>query len=132
MIDIAGTLLFTPDGRVVLHRRDDKAPTSPNMLALFGGHVEDGEDFETAARRELAEEISLKTTDLNLELVADFEMDFPEGKYHFVMYKTVIPTTNFQVYEGAGSEVYTVEEALNQDDLVEEARYTIIMSQEMN
>ena len=59
MKQVAGTLLCAKDGRLILHRRDSKAPTSPGMLALFGGHAEPGETPLETARRELAEEVSL-------------------------------------------------------------------------
>ncbi len=45
-----------PRGRLLLQERDDGAPIDPDCWGLVGGRVEDGEDFEPAAYRELLEE----------------------------------------------------------------------------
>src|SRR5262245_16563381 len=49
-------LLVDRRGRVLLQERDEHAPINPEKWGLVGGHVEDGEDFEPAAYRELEEE----------------------------------------------------------------------------
>jgi 8-oxo-dGTP diphosphatase len=57
---IAGVILYR-DGKVLLqHRDDDPAIISPGKWAIFGGHVEEREDPEEAARREIAEELGLR------------------------------------------------------------------------
>src|SRR3954470_14202561 len=48
------------EGRVLLQERDEHAPLSPEKWGMVGGHVEDGEDFEPAAYRELEEETGLR------------------------------------------------------------------------
>lgn len=53
---IAGLLLVDPRGWLLLQERDEHAPRAPEKWGLVGGHVEDDEDFEQAAYRELAEE----------------------------------------------------------------------------
>lgn len=58
-IRIALVLLRDPAGSVLLHLRDREAQAEPGQWSLPGGHVEDGEDHERAARRELAEETGL-------------------------------------------------------------------------
>jgi RNA polymerase-binding transcription factor len=56
---VAVVLLVDPRGHLLLQLRDDAAPISPNTWSMVGGHVEPGEDAETAARRELLEESAL-------------------------------------------------------------------------
>jgi 8-oxo-dGTP pyrophosphatase MutT (NUDIX family) len=55
----ATVLLVDPRGRLLLQERDEHAPIDPERWGLVGGHVEDGEDVETAVHRELAEETGL-------------------------------------------------------------------------
>ena len=57
---LAGVLLVDRMGRLLLQHRDAHAPISPGQWSLPGGHIEPGEDPETAARRELLEETGLR------------------------------------------------------------------------
>ena len=53
-------LLVDPQGRILLQERDEHAPISPDTWGMVGGHVEDGEEFEPAAYRELEEETGVR------------------------------------------------------------------------
>lgn len=55
----ATVILVDRGGRLLLQERDGGAPIDPDCWGLVGGHVEDGEDVETAVHRELAEETGL-------------------------------------------------------------------------
>lgn len=52
----ASVLLVDRQGRILLQERDEHPVIDPEKWGLVGGHVEDGEEFEAAAYRELAEE----------------------------------------------------------------------------
>ena len=56
MTRLSVILLVDARGWVLLQERDEGAPRAANQWGMVGGHVEDGEDFEAAAYRELAEE----------------------------------------------------------------------------
>jgi 8-oxo-dGTP diphosphatase len=56
MVRLSCVLLVDRLGRVLLQERDEHARVDPEKWGLVGGHVEDGEDFEPAAYRELDEE----------------------------------------------------------------------------
>jgi 8-oxo-dGTP pyrophosphatase MutT (NUDIX family) len=58
-VELAVTLLVDRRGWVLLQERDEHAVVAPNEWGLVGGHIEPGEDAETAAYRELAEETGL-------------------------------------------------------------------------
>jgi len=49
------------EGRVLLQHRDDRPGVLfPGAWALFGGHLEPGEEPEAAARREIEEELGFR------------------------------------------------------------------------
>lgn len=55
----AGILFLDDEGRVLLLKRAASAQDHPETWGLPGGHIEDGETPEQAARRETREEIGL-------------------------------------------------------------------------
>jgi mutator protein MutT len=112
MKQIAAAVLLTPDGRVILQRRTKDDLTKPNKLALFGGHIEADETPEQAILRELKEETSLKS--FNLKKLAE---------QHW--YIASVDSSTFDVYEGAGAEVFTIDEALAHPDITYSTRYAL-------
>lgn len=60
---VALVLLVDPTEAILLQLRDQDARAEPGQWGLPGGHVEEGEDPESAARRELAEETGLTVDD---------------------------------------------------------------------
>ncbi|ACE91601.1 putative NTP pyrophosphohydrolase protein, MutT/nudix family [Rhizobium etli CIAT 652] len=65
------------NGAVLLARRSSKRRTHPDRWSLPGGHLEDGEDAETAMRRELLEEIGV--TPQNWLFAGEFVSESPPG-----------------------------------------------------
>lgn len=55
----ASVILVDRRGWVLLQERDEHPVIDPERWGLVGGHVEDGEEFEPAAYRELEEETGL-------------------------------------------------------------------------
>jgi 8-oxo-dGTP diphosphatase len=56
---VAGVILYR-DGKVLLQHRDDKPEIfSPGAWSIFGGKLEDAEEPEDGARREIEEELGL-------------------------------------------------------------------------
>jgi putative (di)nucleoside polyphosphate hydrolase len=72
-----GVVLFHPDGRVWLGRRAN-TPAPHNWQFPQGG-VDDGEDLETAARRELAEETGITMATYLGRTDGWIAYDFPEN-----------------------------------------------------
>lgn len=85
MPDIAMGALVQ-NGSVLLARRSSKRKVHPDRWSLPGGHVEDGEDAETAMRRELTEEIGV--TPEHWQFVGKFASDGPpEASATFHVYR---------------------------------------------
>jgi 8-oxo-dGTP pyrophosphatase MutT (NUDIX family) len=121
-------LLTLPDGRLVFQRRGKDAPRSPDMLGLFGGHIDKGETADAAMARELSEETSLKLDDYKWGFVQDFVFhpsQQTEATFH--LYWAEIPNADFEVdmAEAQGAEVYTNKEALARTDIAEAVRYAL-------
>ncbi|HJP81603.1 MAG TPA: NUDIX domain-containing protein [Candidatus Saccharimonadales bacterium] len=112
MKQIAAAILLAPDGHVILQRRTEDDLTKPNKLALFGGHMEEGETPGQTIDRELKEETSL--TSFDLEKLAE---------QHW--YVASVGSSTFTVYEGAGAEIFTVDEALAHPDITYSTRYAL-------
>lgn len=53
-------VVYHPDGRILLQKRTASKDIQPGKWdTAVGGHLQPGEDFETGARREMAEELGL-------------------------------------------------------------------------
>lgn len=72
-----GVVLFHPDGRVWYGRRAGSRNT--HSWQFPQGGVDAGEDMETAARRELAEETGVISVELLARTEGWIAYDFPEG-----------------------------------------------------
>ena len=55
----ASVLLVDPRGWVLLQERDEHPAIDPDRWSFVGGHLDEGEEFEPAAYRELAEETGI-------------------------------------------------------------------------
>ncbi|GAA1770950.1 hypothetical protein GCM10009795_016280 [Nocardioides hankookensis] len=64
----ASVLLVDPRGWLLLQERDEHPVIDPEKWGLPGGHVEDGEDHEAAAYRELQEETGIRLPPGSLRL----------------------------------------------------------------
>lgn len=71
----AGVILVDREGRILLQERDEHPRIDPERWGLAGGHVEPGEDFETAAYRELEEETGVSLEHGELQLWGEFIVD---------------------------------------------------------
>jgi 8-oxo-dGTP diphosphatase len=70
----ACVLLVDRRGWVLLQERDEHPVIDPGKWGLVGGHVEDGEEFEPAAYRELAEETGIVPAPGSLRLFREIEV----------------------------------------------------------
>ena len=74
-------LLETPEGSLLFHHRDNKPDiANPNMIGTFGGGVEDGENYEDAAIRELKEELQFQFNKTDLKKLVGGDYIQKDGK----------------------------------------------------
>jgi 8-oxo-dGTP diphosphatase len=104
-------LLVDSDGRLLLQERDEHAPLAPDKWAMVGGHVEEGEDFETAAYRELEEETGLRLAPRELRLWRDELFRYSEHPEPSRYQVWCAPTrhTDDDVVVGEGRQIVFVE-----------------------
>src|SRR5262249_41135669 len=69
-------------GRVLLGRR--RGSHGEGYYAAPGGHLEFGESFEHAARREVREETGLEIGDLRLLSVGNYIFNREDGERHYI------------------------------------------------
>lgn len=71
-----------PDGRILLTRQEQ--PGKPPFIGAAGGRVDEGEDIEAAAQRELLEETGYRATSLTL-----YSAQQPISKIEWAVYTFV-------------------------------------------
>jgi 8-oxo-dGTP diphosphatase len=106
---VAAILVVDAGGRILLQLRDSSAPTSPDKWSLVGGHVEDGETPEQAARREVLEESAIA---VDGPLTTVFEGLLPSGGGHGVVhwhvYAASTTATDGDIVVGEGADILLV------------------------
>ncbi|KRE96388.1 hypothetical protein ASG76_03215 [Nocardioides sp. Soil774] len=71
----ASVVLVDPRGWILLQERDEHPRIDPEKWGLAGGHVDPGEDFVSAAHRELEEETGVRLPRGALHLFEEFVVD---------------------------------------------------------
>ena len=109
----AVVLLVDPRGWVLLQERDEHPARDPELWGLVGGHVEDGEDFEPAAYRELAEETGIVLPPGALSLWLETTDFHDPSAGDDVMQVWVAPTdlTDADIVLGEGRQIVFVDPA---------------------
>ncbi|HWJ11168.1 MAG TPA: NUDIX domain-containing protein [Nocardioides sp.] len=70
----ASVILVDPRGWILLQERDAHPVIDPDRWGFVGGHVDDGEDADDAAYRELTEETGLVVAPPGLPLWKEFSV----------------------------------------------------------
>jgi 8-oxo-dGTP pyrophosphatase MutT (NUDIX family) len=104
-------LLVDPSGRILLQERDEHAPVSPDTWGMVGGHVEDGEDFEPAAYRELEEETGVRLREGALRLWRDEQFRYvgAAAPNRYTVWVAPTALTDADIVVGEGRQIVFVE-----------------------
>ena len=109
--NLAQIILYDNDQNVFLQVRDERAPTYPNTLGLFGGAIDDGEDAEIAVRRECKEELNYDLSNPQLFDQRKYAIDNNYGD-RFVYIEKYDQGAPLVCREGNGGEWLKCDEAL--------------------
>jgi len=109
---LAVLLLLDHRGWVLLQERDQYAPRAANQWGMVGGHVEEGEDFEPAAYRELAEETGIDLSPGELRLWRESEYTYPDGhRGRYCIYAATVDLSDDDIVVGEGRQIVFVDPA---------------------
>jgi len=114
----ACTLLVDRRGWVLLQERDEHPVIDPEKWGLVGGHVEEGEEFEPAAYRELEEETGLALPPGTLRLFRELEVwheAYGTLDTTQVWYAAATDLTDADIVVGEGRRIVFVEPAQARD-----------------
>lgn len=105
--------LVDPRGWLLLQERDEHPIIDPEKWGLVGGHVEDGEDYEPAAYRELEEETAVRLEPGALRLWREMQV-FHEAYGTLdttYVYVARVDLTDADIVVGEGRRIVFVEPA---------------------
>ncbi|MFL6135341.1 MAG: NUDIX domain-containing protein [Nocardioidaceae bacterium] len=109
MTRLSVILLVDPRGWVLLQERDEFAPRAANKWGMVGGHVEEGEAFEPAAYRELAEETGIHLIDgLRLWRDEDFRYSDMDRPFRYQVWVAPTTLTDADIVVGEGRQIVFV------------------------
>lgn len=111
--DSVAVILKNSDGWYYMQKRTPDASKNPNKITFFGGGVEEGEDSETAAKRELTEELELEI-DLTAVDAVSINKDLFSKTGTVYLFSAKVGTEIVKCHEGSIC-LYSREELLKQD-----------------
>lgn len=107
---LAVLLLVDGRGWVLLQERDENAPRAANQWGMVGGHVENGEDYEPAAYRELAEETGIQLPAGSLRRWREDEYTYPDGhRGRYCIYAARVDLADEDIVVGEGRQIIFVD-----------------------
>lgn len=103
-------------GELLFQKRSQSKKRNPNKWGKTGGHVDAGEDVETAMLREIKEEIGIDIDKKNLELLSIYKSKDLKNKYFGYYFFTKVN--------------YLLEDYILQDEEVSDVKYITIEEME--
>lgn len=112
----SGGFLYDPETkRVLLQKRDSKAPVNPNKWGFFGGTNENAESPQECLIREWQEELGIKIDAKDLIPLRDYlNDDYDTWRYVFFV-KSNLKKSEMILGEGADFDWVLLDEAIDYD-----------------
>lgn len=109
----SGVILVDQRGWILLQERDEFPVIDPDKWGLVGGHIEDGEDFEPGAYRELEEETGVRLAASDLTLWREFEVfhEAYDSLDQMQVYAAPTHLTDADIVVGEGRQIVFVDPA---------------------
>ncbi len=106
----ASIILVDARGWILLQERDEFPVIDPEKWGFVGGHVEDGEEYDVAAYRELEEETGLHLEG-GLELVGRFTVyhQHHDSDDEMALFSARVDLTDADIVVGEGRKIVFVE-----------------------
>jgi 8-oxo-dGTP diphosphatase len=109
---IAVAFLVDARGHVLLQLRDEHAPRAANVWGMVGGGVEEGEDYDSAMRRELLEETGIEVAAEDLALWLETRFAYSDGEHSdYRVYAGRVDLTDDDIVLGEGRAIVFVDPA---------------------
>jgi len=109
---IAVVFLVDARGHVLLQHRDEHAPRAANQWGMVGGHVEEGEEYDEAMRREILEETGIELAAEDLALWEASGFDYSDGHHSdYRVYAGRVDLTDDDIVLGEGRAIVFVDPA---------------------
>jgi 8-oxo-dGTP pyrophosphatase MutT (NUDIX family) len=124
----ASVLLVDARGWILLQERDEFPLIDPEKWGLVGGHLDEGEDFEPGAYRELAEETGVSLAPGRLTRWREFEIFHTAyGTWdRMEVFAAATDLTDADIVVGEGRRIVFVEpDAARELDLAESATVVV-------
>lgn len=105
-------VVFHPDGRMLLQKRNQDKDIQPGKWdTAVGGHIDSGEDHETAVVRELAEELGVIAKFADLKYLMDSEIRNEVESENVRVFSLIHPGPfNFQLEEISEVKFWKIDE----------------------
>ncbi len=127
---LAGCIVLTHDGRILLQYRPQNWWTCPDMIATFGGHIEGTETPSQGIIRELLEELGAKVNQsdlIELGTITEEATQYTDLVYIFFWHDKRSSITG--CYECEAQYFDNVAEALNDPKLMSDVRWALLECQ---